>query len=314
MTRPRKPTHAPRSATRTVSVTHFPAACATGTVKAGLNRLKVCHHPHNSHSTETDGPLAMKFYDQIADVYDLWIPWKERIRREIPFYEQFLQELRASTIVDVGCGTGRLTVELACRGYQVTSLDSSSRMLEITAQHADARDCEIGTVKGDITKTSVGLPTNVDALLCVGGTLAHFFDKRALEGFLTQARSVLRPGGGLILSLPNFERITDRKPRYLPVQANATEDGRDILFLTAYEYSKNRLGLDLLVLQREAKEWSQSVYHTAQYPWTHESVQEAIAAAGFEEPLTYGDFDYHEFDPAKHDEFVIFAEAPEKQT
>ena len=116
------------------------------------------------------------------------------------------------------------------------------------------------------------------------------------------------------MHLPNFEKITNRKPRYLPVRANTTEDGRDILFLTSYEYSKSRLGMDFLVLQREAEEWNQNVYHTAQYPWTHENIQEAIATAGFEEPLTYGDFDYHEFDPAKHDEFVILAEAPEKQT
>ncbi len=272
------------------------------------------------------GLVLVKFYDQLADIYDLWVPWKERSQKQIPFYERLFQELRASRVLDAGCGTGPLAVELACRGYEVTAIDSSARMVELTKQRTEKRDADVQVHKADLCKPFEGVNGVQDVVLCLEGTVAHFFDRNALLGFLRNVKKWLRPNGALVLHLPNFQRLLNHRPHYLPVQgsrppkkakskpsANAViEPQAETLFISRYDYGQSRIGMDLIVLQSDGGPWTQAVYHTAYYPWTAEELIEILREEGFEEPLTYGDFDYGEFNPDVHEELLIVAEAAEK--
>lgn len=49
--------------------------------------------------------------------------------KEVDFVIEELKLPMGSTILDVGCGTGRHSIELAKRGYKVTGIDISAGML-----------------------------------------------------------------------------------------------------------------------------------------------------------------------------------------
>jgi hypothetical protein len=72
------------------------------------------------------GQPAEEFTDpRLVALYDSWEP----DRPDHAFYRNLAAALPAQTIVDIGCGTGRLAVELARQGHHVTGIDPSPAML-----------------------------------------------------------------------------------------------------------------------------------------------------------------------------------------
>ncbi|MDR0964281.1 MAG: class I SAM-dependent methyltransferase [Clostridium sp.] len=88
-------------------------------------------------------------YEALADVYDLFmqdIPydtWCEQIDTFLrqyapkPQQDQVLDSER-NLIVDLGCGTGAMTIRLAQKGYDMIGIDRSPQMLTIAQSKADA--------------------------------------------------------------------------------------------------------------------------------------------------------------------------------
>jgi 2-polyprenyl-3-methyl-5-hydroxy-6-metoxy-1,4-benzoquinol methylase len=52
-------------------------------------------------------------------------------------------------IIDIGCGTGRHSIELAKRGYSVTGVDLSGSMLERAREKAGQNDVQIDFLQLD---------------------------------------------------------------------------------------------------------------------------------------------------------------------
>jgi ubiquinone/menaquinone biosynthesis C-methylase UbiE len=103
-----------------------------------------------------------------------------------------------SRILEVGCGTGVATVELARRGYDVTSIDSSEAMVRATRERARrARvDRRIKCVLGNAE--SLALPDRSFDLVLALGVLPWFADIRPP---LAEMSRVLVPGAHLITTI-----------------------------------------------------------------------------------------------------------------
>lgn len=82
-------------------------------------------------------------------IYDLIAPVYDEINKEIDYkrWADFIEEIikrnytqgKPELVLDLGCGTGSMTIELAHRGYDMTGIDSSSEMLDIArARSVDA--------------------------------------------------------------------------------------------------------------------------------------------------------------------------------
>jgi cyclopropane fatty-acyl-phospholipid synthase-like methyltransferase len=69
-----------------------------------------------------------EFFDAHAPIYENNVFTKNTIR-EVDFLVKELSLKPGALILDIGCGTGRHSIELAKRGYAVTGLDLSSEML-----------------------------------------------------------------------------------------------------------------------------------------------------------------------------------------
>ena len=54
------------------------------------------------------------------------------------FYLGVAREVRAETVIDLGCGTGIISLQLASRGYRVIGVDPSPLMLEAALQKPGA--------------------------------------------------------------------------------------------------------------------------------------------------------------------------------
>lgn len=104
------------------------------------------------------------FFDAHAPVYNENVFTKNTLV-EADFLVEELGLAAGDSILDVGCGTGRHSVELARRGYAVTGLDFSSEMLAQAAAAADTAAVHVDWVRADATRFS--LPRTFDAAICL---------------------------------------------------------------------------------------------------------------------------------------------------
>ncbi len=70
---------------------------------------------------------------------------------ECDFIEKELNYDKSLRILDVGCGTGRHSVELASRGYLVTGVDLSETMLARAREKARSRTTFLNIIKWRLT-------------------------------------------------------------------------------------------------------------------------------------------------------------------
>jgi SAM-dependent methyltransferase len=96
---------------------------------------------------------------RLVPLYDTVCPFAA----DTIFYLEFAVTLNASVIVDVGCGTGRLTTELARRGHRVIGVDPSPAMLEIARRRPGGE--QVGWVEGDASQIDVA---GVDLVIMTG--------------------------------------------------------------------------------------------------------------------------------------------------
>lgn len=99
-------------------------------------------------------------------------------------------------VLDVACGHGRLTRELARRGASVTGVDISGRLLEKAREAERNEPLGIQYIQADITAPGV-ISGTFDTAAC-GFGLSDIDD---LEGAIVTVSHALRPGGRFVFSI-----------------------------------------------------------------------------------------------------------------
>src|SRR4051812_35415573 len=105
-----------------------------------------------------------RFFDAHAERYEENV-FTKNTKAEVDFFLSLFPLAKGARILDVGCGTGRHSIELATRGYQMTGLDISSGMLTVAHRNAAAAGVDVDWVQGDATNFAFDEP--FDAAMCV---------------------------------------------------------------------------------------------------------------------------------------------------
>jgi len=103
---------------------------------------------------------------------------------------------RGRTVLDVGCGNGRLASELAARGFRVTGIDQPGE------NRPDSPN-SLELIERDLDQGLPPLYQKFDYVICAD-ILEHLRDPASL---LQELRGVTAPQGRLIASLPNSGNI-----------------------------------------------------------------------------------------------------------
>jgi SAM-dependent methyltransferase len=98
------------------------------------------------------------------------------------------------SLLDLGCGTGRHSVELARRGYEVVGVDLSEAMLERARRRAIGEPAGSTTfLCGDIQ--TIQLDRRFDAVLSMFAVVGYQISDEAVRSTLANVRRHLEPGG-----------------------------------------------------------------------------------------------------------------------
>lgn len=90
----------------------------------------------------------------------------ENIHGEADLVEALLDG-SGGTVLDAGCGTGRVAIELARRGHRVTGVDSDSRMLSTAQRKAP----ELPWLQADLADLTDAVPHSFDLILLAGNVM-----------------------------------------------------------------------------------------------------------------------------------------------
>jgi SAM-dependent methyltransferase len=126
---------------------------------------------------------------RLAQVYDPLDP----DRPDLDVYAALVDELRARSVLDVGCGTGTFACLLAARGVQMVAVDPARASLDVARSKPGAE--HVRWLRGDAT----ALPAvRVDLATMTGNVAQVFLTDEAWEAALAGIRAALRPGGWLV--------------------------------------------------------------------------------------------------------------------
>ena len=141
-----------------------------------------------------NAPVSIARYDAIADVYAA-----EFVSADDPVSTALLDlagPVAGLRVLDIACGHGRVSRELARRGAQVTGLDISARLLGLAAQAEQQHPLGITYLLADIAAWP-GPEADFDVATCRFG-LSDIDD---LDGCAKSVARALRPGGRLAISI-----------------------------------------------------------------------------------------------------------------
>lgn len=134
-----------------------------------------------------------RIYDEImADVpYGRWLDYIEKI------WESFGH--KPTTVLDLACGTGNMSLLLAQKGYQVIGLDSSPHMLQVARKKSHDVGIYIEFILGDMRNFQ--LPFQVDAAVSLFDSLNYLLEPSQIKSAFKSVYSCLKPSGYFVFDV-----------------------------------------------------------------------------------------------------------------
>lgn len=271
----------------------------------------------------TEKKVAEKKKDASPAVYDSFIadyydesPIVHARTQDVAFYRRAVEEF-GDPVLELGCGTGRITMALAEIGKRVTGLDLSERMLERAARKRSALNKEererVHLVQSDMSKFELGEKFRL--VIIPFRPFQHLLQVRDQMDCLERVRKHLKPGGRLILDV--FQ--TDAERMHDPVHMREsslvdykTADGRQVRIserVAAFHRAEQINDVEMIysVQHPDGRKERLVFAWPLRYFFRYE-VEHLLARCGFRVTAEYGDFNRT---PIRDDspEMIFVAEA-----
>ena len=241
-------------------------------------------------------------YEYLAGCYD-------RFTADVPYaaWADYLEKhfarskLPIHTVLDLACGTGSLTCELAQRGYEMIGADLSEEMLAQAAEKA--RDISgIPPIFLHQAMEELDLYGTIDACVCCLDSVNYVTRPQKLARAFQRVHTFLMPGGLFL-----FDINTPDKLRGLDGQLFMDED-EDACCIWRAEYSPRRrictYGFDLF-FRTENGLWDRMEEVHEEYAYEPDELEDMLRQAGFRQIKQYGELKMRR--PAPGEERIFFA-------
>ena len=235
----------------------------------------------------------MEAYTGFASVYDLFmdnIPYKDWCA----YVTGLLKEhgISDGLLLDLGCGTGKLTRLLAAEGYDMIGVDLSEEMLEIALEHEMEDPKQILYLQQDMREFE--LYGTVGAVFSICDSLNYITEPEELKQVFRWVNNYLDPGGIFI-----FDFNTEYKYREVLGDQTIAESREDCSFIwDNYYYEEERINeyeLNLFIREDAESETEGDLYRRFrethfQRAYTLEEITRIVEESGLQFVTAYEAF------------------------
>ena len=220
------------------------------------------------------------FFEQGSPFLNHPLLTAERTAQEIDFIEPLLNVAQGARILDVGCGFGRHTVELARRGYEVSGIDPSAALItEARKRAADAGfTIDFRLEWGERFSTDQAF----DAAICLFTSLGQITEQGENSGLVDKVFAALKPGGHFVVEVPQRETAV----RQLKGKENFGEGDHMTFVSRDYDAKTGIVSERFRVVDKDEERTYLLKYKLFDRP----ELEALLARAGFTNISAYGDY------------------------
>jgi ubiquinone/menaquinone biosynthesis C-methylase UbiE len=179
----------------------------------------------------SEGDEVREFWNRVADDWQIQVGTDGDVNRRLnsdPVLWKFAGDVRGRKVLDAGCGTGYLSIQLAGRGALVTGIDLAERMIAIARRTDPAADFRVDSCSE--------LSTVGDAEFDLIVTNYVLMDTPDLHGTMKAFHRVLKPGGVAVLVFSH--------PCFPAGRSTVSTDRDDVTYVWDSPYFKTRKQVD----------------------------------------------------------------------
>jgi ubiquinone/menaquinone biosynthesis C-methylase UbiE len=253
-------------------------------------------------------------WDDYARFYD-WENAQTMGRRDVRFWQNLARQV-GGRLLELGCGTGRVSLPLAKAGAHVVGIDRSASMLARARKRIRLSKLPVRPqlVRGDIR--FLPFPAGSFRLVAAPyGILQSLLDEVALDATIADVARVLAPGGAfaidMVSDLPAWQEYERRVKLRGKMRGSQTQ-------ITLVESVRQDRVRGLTTFDQEFVERRGTKRHTHQFSLSFrtvsvEAMTERLERAGFRVTAVLGDYDGGPWDP-RADVWLILAVRDKAQT
>lgn len=192
-------------------------------------------------------------------------------------------------LLDVACGRGRHSIQMALKGYHVTGVDLATKALETAKVHANDFGVSDKTTFEQKDMRMLGYTNSFDAAINVFTSFGYFSDNENQQ-VLHQIAKALKPKGLLLLDYLNP----------VTVQNNLTEDEEGVYLELGLSYKIKRwIDNNIVFKAISLSDKEQHIYTTQEQVCLYDKdwFDASFSAAGFQVKDCFGNYDGSKFEP-----------------
>ncbi len=223
---------------------------------------------------------------------------------DIDFYYDLARKVPGK-VLEVGCGYGRVLIELLKRGVQIEGVDISQTLLEFAKICGRRENVTPILYQMDMRKLNLPIET-YDLIILPNFVMCYIKSYDEAKEILQGLKRILKPGGIIAF---NFDTKDEQEISYGPALSNydiekdLKEAYTSIVQTEVYNEDLRLTNLATYVTKNEGT--NIYVSSSLEFRWNFKKLVEIVKEIGLHIKNTYNDFEYTEFDVNADDECVI---------
>lgn len=192
-------------------------------------------------------------YDDLAALYHLFFDdWDESMARQGAQLASIVRARwpAARSVLDVTCGIGTQSIALSMQGFEVRGSDVSAKAVKRAGAEAAARGQAITFSVCDARAAHVHHGGRFDLVVSCDNSIPHLLDDAQVLAALAQMHACLRPGGGCLLTVRDYDREPRGRDLVVP-HGVRLRDGRRYVGYQVRDHEGDRYDLAVFWIEEE---------------------------------------------------------------
>jgi len=207
----------------------------------------------------------------------------EQVRREVDFIVKALDLPAGAKVLDLCCGQGRHSLELARRGFQVVGVDLSEALLYAARKRAESEDLSVTFLHCDMRE--IDFADEFDAVINMFTSFGYLESEAEDEKVLGKVAQALKSGGKFLLDVVNRDRLVrDFQAR----EWHAADEGWLVLEERTFDHLSGRMETCWVCVARDGVRYERL---SSVRLYTTSELRTMLERAGLKVTNLFGDYD-----------------------